>query len=130
MAQIVMVVDDSTDDIEITRRALEKTGRDITFTAAPSGENALALLRSSAELPSLILLDLKMPGMSGIDVLCQVRVDERLKRVPVVVITNSTIDSDRSAALDAGADDFLHKDFDLDRFGRDILAQLEHWIKD
>jgi len=130
MTQTVMVVDDDTDDIEITRRALEKNGHGVTFTAAPSGEAALALLRSSAVLPSLILLDLKMPGMSGIDVLRLIRSDERLKRVPVVVVTNSTLDSDRNAALDAGADGFLHKDFDLDRFGSDIQAQLERWIKD
>ena len=130
MAQTVMVVDDDSDDIEITRRALEKSGRGVTFTAAPSGEAALALLQCSAELPSLILLDLKMPGMSGIDVLRRMRLDERLKRIPVVIVTNSTLDSDRNAALDAGADGFLHKDFDLDRFGRDIQDQLERWIKD
>jgi CheY-like chemotaxis protein len=129
MAQMVMVVDDNTDDIEITRMALKKAGGCIKFAAARSGEDALTMLRSSAELPSLILLDLKMAGMSGIDVLHRVRFDERLKGVPVVVVTNSALDSDRSAALDAGADGFLHKNFDLDQFVMDIKDQLKRWIK-
>jgi two-component system response regulator len=99
-------------------------------TQVPRGETALALLRNSGELPSLMLLDLKMPGMSGIDTLRRMREDEELKHIPVVIVTNSTLESDRNAALNAGADGFIHKDFDMDKFGRDMKSLLDRWLKD
>src|SRR5512134_843277 len=124
MSYTVLVVDDDPDDLEITRRALAKIGCDVTCMAACRGEDALALLRGLTDLPSIILLDLKMPGMNGIDTLRNIRCDDRLKRIPVVIVTNSTLESDRSAAFEAGADAFLHKAFDLEQYGRDIQEQL------
>ncbi len=126
----VLIIDDDQDDIELTERALLRKGRGITSATASRGEEALALLRSGVVLPSLILLDLKMPGMSGIDTLRQIRADERLKRIPVVIITNSTLESDRNEALAAGADGFLHKAFNMEEYGRDIQAQLDRCLKD
>jgi two-component system response regulator len=130
MSYTVLVVDDDPDDLEITRRALAKIGCGVTCMTACRGEDALALLRGRGELPSLILLDLKMPGMNGIDTLRQIRADGRLKHIPVIMVTNSTLESDRSAALAAGANAFLHKAFDLDQYGRDIQDQLERWVKE
>jgi CheY-like chemotaxis protein len=129
MSYTVLVVDDDPDDLEITRRALAKIGCDVTCMSACRGEQALALLRGCAELPSLTLLDLKMPGMNGIDTLREIRSDDRLKRIPVIIVTNSTLESDRKAALAAGANAFLHKAFNLDEYGRDIQGQLERWVK-
>jgi len=129
MSHTVLIVDDDPDDIAITRRVLAKSGCDLTVNEAPCGEAALALLRSCAELPSLILMDLKMPGMSGIDTLRCLRSDERLKGVPVIIVTNSTLEADRTAALDAGADAFLHKAFSMNEYEREIRSQLERWIK-
>ena len=63
--------------------------------AATGGEEALKHLRGGVTLPALILLDLKMPGMSGFDVLREIRADERLKPVPVIVVTSSSLESDR-----------------------------------
>lgn len=130
MSYTVLVVDDDPDDLEITRRALEKIGCGATCMTARRGEDALAFLRDCAKLPSLILLDLKMPGMNGIDTLRHIRSDGRLKHVPVIIVTNSTLDSDRREALAAGANAFLHKAFDLDQYGRDIQGQLERWVMD
>jgi two-component system, response regulator len=128
MAYTVLVVDDDPDDLEITRRALDKIGCGATCIMASRGEEALALLQGLAELPALILLDLKMPGMNGIDTLRQIRSDSRLKHIPVVIVTNSTLESDRRASLAAGANAFLHKAFDLEQYGRDIQGQLERWV--
>jgi CheY-like chemotaxis protein len=130
MSHTIMVVDDDPDDMEITRRILARARRDMIVTQVPRGEAALALLRESRELPSLMLLDLKMPGMSGIDTLRCMREDEVLKHIPVIIVTNSTLESDRNAALSAGADGFIHKDFDMDQFGRDMKALLDRWLKD
>jgi two-component system response regulator len=123
-----MVVDDSQDDREITRRILAKAGRDVLIREAERGEEALRLLQCEDELPSLILLDLKMPGMSGIDTLRRIRADERQKRIPVIINTNSTLDSDRNASLNAGANEFVHKAFDLDQYRKDVQALLDRWL--
>ncbi len=87
------------------------------------------MLHEMSTLPALILIDLKMCGMSGIDTLRLIRADERLKNMRVVVVTNSTLESDRKAALSTGADAFLHKAFDMEEFNRDICALLGRWIK-
>ncbi len=130
-AHTVLVIDDNADDLEFTRRALLKAGRGgLKVRSAVRGESALAVLREEEELPSLILLDLKMPGMSGIDTLRQIRADERLRRIPVVILTNSTLESDEQEAYREGADGFLHKAFDIDQFEREIKAALFAWLGD
>ena len=97
--------------------------------AVESGEAALELLQKEDDLPSLILLDIKMPGMSGIDTLRRIRSDGHLKNIPVIVATNSILESDRNASYAAGADGFIQKDFDISKFGRDIKSILERWLK-
>jgi CheY-like chemotaxis protein len=129
MSYTVLVVDDDPDDLEITRRALARIECGVTCMTACRGEDALALLRGLSDLPALILLDLKMPGMNGIDTLRQIRSDDRVKNIPVVIVTNSTLESDRKSALAAGANAFLHKAFDMDQFTRDIQGQLDRWMK-
>jgi len=129
--QIVLVVDDNADDAEFTRRALLKAGRGgLRVRSVVRGERALEVLRGEDQLPSLILLDLKMPGMSGIDVLRQIRADARFRRIPVVVLTNSTLEADEQEAYREGADGFLHKAFDIDQFEREIKAALYAWLGD
>ena len=86
---MILIVDDSPIDIELTTIALEATGREISVRSALDGKSALAMLRNGHGLPALILLDLKMPGMSGIEVLREIRADDRLRELPVVVVTSS-----------------------------------------
>ncbi len=128
--KLILIIDDDPDDIEITRRSLIKADPKIAIRVAEGGEEALRMLQEMSRLPALILVDLKMCGMSGIDTLHRIRADERLKNMRVVVVTNSTLESDRKAALSAGADVFLHKAFDMEEFNRDIHAILERWVKD
>jgi CheY-like chemotaxis protein len=125
----VLIVDDDQNDIELTKRVLSKSGFKVPVETVTRGDTAFEVLRKVKDLPSLILLDLKMPGMSGIDILRQIRADERLKNVTVIVVTNSLLDSDRNESFAAGADDFLQKAFDIDRFGRDMKSILERWLK-
>jgi two-component system response regulator len=128
MHHTILVVDDDPDDMELTARALRKSGFPVNCIGFTSGAAALARLHSNHELPSLMLLDLKMPGMDGIDTLRRIRADERTRRLPVIIVTNSTLESDRAAAEAAGADHFLHKAFDMTRYARDIASHLEHWL--
>lgn len=126
----VLIVDDDPNDVEMTKRALRKSGFEVTIETATNGGAALELLRKERDLPSLVLLDLKMPGMGGIDLLRRIRSDERLKKITVVVLTTSLLEADKKESYAAGADDFYHKAFDLDLFGRNIKSMLERWLKE
>lgn len=129
MSPTIMVIDDNQDEIEIMKRALIKTGRVHKIKTVLCGKTALELMRGKEITPVLIFLDLKMPGMSGIETVRQIRADACLKHIPVIMLTNSTLESDKKEALDAGADAFLHKAFDINQFCRDVKSALECWIK-
>jgi CheY-like chemotaxis protein len=124
---MIFIVDDSPTDIELTTIALEATGREISIRSATDGKSALAMLRNGLGVPALILLDLKMPGMSGIEVLREIRADDRLRDLPVVVVTSSALESDKTETIAAGASDYIQKPLTLDQFSKDlesILRQL------
>ena len=126
--ETVLIIDDSQDDVLIARRVFSRLKRGIRTEVASDGEEGLAFLGRERTLPSLILLDLKMPGMGGIEVLRRIRGDQRLKSVPVIIVTHSALESDVAACLEAGANAVLHKAFDIDRFGKEIEAVLDRWL--
>jgi CheY-like chemotaxis protein len=128
MANSIMIIDDNRDDIEITRIVLEELGRQEKVEIATDGYQAMKRLRETEVLPALILLDLKMPGMSGFDCLQEIRNDERLKTIPVIVVTSSTLESDRQKSIEAGANSFLYKTIDIDRFGIFLNAELQCFL--
>lgn len=128
MAQAVMVVDDNPDDIEITRCLLEEIDPGLPFLAAASGPEAIDALRGAAELPGLILADLKMPGMEGTELVRHLRGDDRLRLIPMILISHSRLETDRDRCLSAGADEFLHKDFDLSRMTLSLRRVLDRWM--
>ena len=125
---MILIVDDSPTDIELTALALEATGRHISVVSAPDGQSALAMLRTRHELPALILLDMKMPCMGGIEVLREIRSDNRLRELPVVVVTSSSLESDRVDAIATGASDYFQKPLSLDRFSKALESILHRWL--
>jgi two-component system response regulator len=125
---MIFIIDDSPYDIELTTLALEATGREISVLSATDAESALAMLRNGHGLPALILLDLKMPGMGGIEVLHKIRVDDRLRDIPVVVVTSSCLKADRTEAIAAGANDYIQKPLTLDQFSKDLESVLYQWL--
>src|SRR5512139_3210869 len=98
----VLIVDDNPSDVVITKMVLSGIDHNIKVEAAFRGEDALERLRSGEVLPSLILLDLKMPGMSGLDFLRKLRADERMKHIPVIVVTSSSLETDEEGSYAAG----------------------------
>jgi len=128
MAQFVLLVDDNPDDILLAETAISMLGKNIRLGSVFTGEAALELLGQAEELPALILLDLKMPGIDGIETLQRVRADGRLRDIPVVIVTSSTLESDQRAAREAGASGYVCKDIDLMKFCRDLDGQLERWL--
>ena len=124
----ILIVDDDVDDIELTRLSLEAVRRDIIVKEALSGAAALKLIRDGGCCPDLILLDLKMPGMNGVETLREIRADARIKGIPVVIVTSSTLESDLEDANSAGADGFVHKAFDSSQFNKEIKTALDRWL--
>jgi CheY-like chemotaxis protein len=128
MKKTIFIIDDNEDDILLTKMVLAKTGRDIAMESALSGEAGLAMLRDGRPLPALILLDMKMTGMDGLEVLRGIRGDRDLRHIPVLMMTHSELESDRAASLAAGANGFSHKAVDMDEFKRDMELILERWL--
>ena len=125
---MIFIIDDSIADIELTTRALEATGRELVVRSATSGNSALEMLRNGLGVPDLILLDLKMHGMSGIEVLREIRADYCLRSIPVVVVTSSSLESDRTESIAAGASGYIQKPLALAQFGKSLESILSHWL--
>jgi DNA-binding response OmpR family regulator len=126
--QTVLIIDDDQNEVMLTKMVISEINPEIGMDVAFSGEAGLTLLRSGRPLPELILLDLKMRRLSGIDVLHHIRLDDRLKHLPVIIVTNSALESDKQKSIEAGADDYLHKAFDIERFSGDIKSLLERYL--
>lgn len=124
----ILIIDDSEDDVVLTKAMISKIRRAVRVEYALNGEAGMSLLREVSTVPQLILLDLKMPGMDGLDVLRELRRDERLRQIPVVVLTNSDLKSDREAAIKAGANKYLQKAHDLNRLKQDLELVLVRWL--
>jgi len=113
----ILLVEDEETDVKLIRRALTKGGVLNTISVARDGQEALDYLfgrgeftdRASFPLPGLILLDLKLPKVCGLDVLREVKTSKKLKRIPVIVLTSSEDAIDINAAYDLGANSYLVK---------------------
>ncbi len=125
----ILIIDDNPNDVEITRVALAEKGWDLEIASAKRCDIALENLRKEDDLPFLIILDLKIPGKSGIDCLKEIRADRRLQQIPVAVVTSSNYPEDRKSAMDAGASDYLYKAFDIDQYGNDLDSLINRFKK-
>lgn len=118
-APLVVVADDNADIRRLVERRLGRRG--YTILSAPDGDTALALIR--AQRPAAAVLDWMMPGMHGDAVCHEVKHDPRTASIPVVLLTARATQEDRSAGLEAGADDFLTKPFAIDELDA-VLRRL------
>lgn len=133
---IILLVEDSSDDVELTLRAFEKSRIVSEIVVARDGEEALDYLhgagayadRDAGVMPEVVLLDLKLPKVDGIEVLRRMRADARTRRVPVVVLTSSNEDSDVATTYDLGANSFVRKPVDFTQF-LEVARQLGvYWL--
>lgn len=124
----LLIIDDDENDVLLTKSILSKSGPRIRIEVASSGEEGLARIREGTVPPALILLDVKMPGMSGIDVLRKIRDDKRLDPVPVVIVTHSILKNDLVASYKTGANSILLKTGNTDEFRRSIINIIERFI--
>ena len=114
---VVISVEDDNGSYAVLRELLQEGYPDVRVERARNGSEALKKLNSMAQDPSvevrLVLLDVRLPGMSGFEILTAVRDNESLRRVPIVVLTGKAEEADRLACLENGAQDYLEKPWDL-----------------
>lgn len=116
-----MLIDDSTNDLEVTRRFLERRGFDVS--AATSGEEGLAL--AQAITPQAFIVDYRMPGMNGFEVTRRIKSDPLLQTIPVLMLTGADTAQTVVEGLEAGADDFVTKGSDTEV----LLARLRALLR-
>ncbi len=108
----VMLVEDNPDDVAFTKRVLRFNKLDRNLVLAVDGSEAVAGLERLAgedKLPDLILLDINLPDISGIDLLTKIKRDSRFSHIPVVILTGSNVDDDIQKSYDLGASTYLVK---------------------
>jgi CheY-like chemotaxis protein len=126
----ILFVEDNPVDIDLTMRAFSKRNLANPLQIVRDGEEALGLLEKweeGAPLPVVILLDLKLPRVHGLDVLQAIKSNSTFKKIPVVILTTSSDDDDIKTAYDLGANSYIIKPVDFDKF-LDVAAQIElYW---
>jgi len=109
--QLILLVDDLPTNLHVLVSALKA---DFRLKTATSGESTLALLKDQAELPKLVILDVKMPGISGIEVLRRMREEPRTCHIPVILVSADVSEQNELAGLNLGADEYLIKPISKD----------------
>jgi two-component system response regulator len=134
--KVILLVEDNADDEELTLRALAKSNIMNRVVVARDGVEALDFLfmrgahatRDPNQGPQVVLLDLKLPKLDGLEVLRQLRADARTRRLPVVILTSSAEDQDVLRGYDLGANSYIRKPVDFTQFV-DAVRQLGlYWL--
>ena len=133
----ILLVEDNPHDAELIVRALQRHDLAQHLVHVPDGQAALDFLfgtgaytgRDVRQRPKVVLLDLKLPKMDGIEVLRRIRADERTKQVPVVVLTSSREVRDVSSAYQLGANSFIVKPVEFETFLNVISETGLYWVK-
>lgn len=129
---VILLVEDDRVDVMTVKRALQKNHVSNPLYVARTGVEALGMLRGQgfdkiAPTPSLILLDLNLPKMGGIEFLKQLRADPDLRSLPVIVLTSSNEPSDRAAAFEYDVEDYIVKPHSFDEFSSAMATVLAYW---
>ncbi len=129
----VLLIDDNPGDARLTRIALEEGKMHIHLNVVEDGVEAMAFLRKQGKYaevahPDLVLLDLNLPKKSGTEVLAQIKADETLKRIPVVILTTSQADKDILEAYNLYANCYITKPVDFDQFVSIVQSIEDFWF--
>ncbi len=135
-AKNILLVEDNPSDVDLTKRALIKAHIANELVVAEDGQEALDYLfgtgihtgRDVSLLPAVILLDLKLPRVNGLEVLKRIRANERTKRLPVVILTTSQEEKDIAAGYDLGTNSYIQKPVDFSQFAEAIKAMGLYWL--
>ncbi len=135
-SKVILLVEDNPNDEALTLRALRKSNIANEVVVAHDGVEALDFLfctgvytgRDPHEVPEVVLLDLKLPKVDGLEVLRRIRTDERTQLLPVVILTSSREDQDRLKGYKLGANSYICKPVDFDQFVKAISQLGLYWL--
>ncbi len=131
---VILLVEDNPDDEALTLRALEKNKITNKVVVAHDGAEALDYLfgtgkqNGHAIMPHVILLDLKLPKIDGLEVLRRIRADQRTKLLPLVILTSSNEERDRLQGYDFGANSYVRKPVDFVQFTEAVRQLGLYWL--
>lgn len=126
---MILLIEDNRDDEDLTIRALKKHNIVNEIVVARDGAAAIDILfAEGAELPQVVILDLNLPKVSGLDVLRRIRADERTKLLPVVVMTSSQEDEDIVQSYSLGANGYVRKPVDFLQFSEAVRVLGLFWL--
>ncbi len=125
----ILLVDDNEDDCFLVEQAWKEARIPNPLICVHDGQSALDLLRGSAKTPAFALLDIKMPGLSGFDTLKRLRADERLRVLPVIILTASTSRDDVDEAYRLGANAFFVKPSSIVELIDILKALSDCWMR-
>lgn len=130
----ILLVEDNPSDVYLTEVALKEASLTSRLHVVEDGHRALAFLRregsfETAPRPELILLDLNLPGKDGRQLLAELKADAEFRRIPVIVLTTSTADSDVTACYDLHCNCYITKPVDFDHFERVVKEIERFWLQ-
>lgn len=136
-SKIILLVEDNEDDIDLALRAFQKSRMANEIIVARNGQEGLDYLfgegrhvgRDTRIMPDVVLLDLKLPLVDGLETLRRIRSDPRTKRQPVVILTSSNEETDILRSYDLGANSFLRKPVDFIEFVESVRQLGTYWLK-
>ncbi len=130
----ILLVEDNPDDIELTLHALMRNNILNNISIVRDGQEALDYLfgtdhsESKHTTPGVILLDLKLPKVDGIEVLKRIKIDDNLRRTPVIVLTSSKEDRDIVESYNLGVNSYIRKPVDFDKFVETVKQIGYYWL--
>lgn len=135
--KVILLVEDNANDEALALRALKKNNFQERVVVVRDGAEALDYLfgtgayqgRSASEIPRVVLLDLKLPKVDGIEVLRRVRAHERTKLLPIVILTSSNEERDRLAGYGYGANSYIQKPVDFTAFSEAVRHLGLYWLQ-
>lgn len=135
-SKVILLVEDDPNDVELTLRAFRKSMLGNEIVVVRDGIECLDYLRGTGayadrdagKLPQVVLLDLNLPVLDGLEVLRRIRADDRLRRLPVVILTSSNEDDDKLTGYGLGANSYVRKPVDFMQFSDAVNRLGLYWL--
>ena len=134
--KVILLVEDNPSDVGLTKRAFEKNRIHNKLVVAEDGQEALDYLfgagayagRDTSEMPAVVLMDLKLPKVDGLEALRRIRAHDLTKRLPVVILTSSREEQDVAMSYDLGANSYIRKPFNFQQFYEAVRTLDLYWL--
>lgn len=134
--KVILLVEDNPSDIGLTKRAFEKNRIQNKLVVVEDGQEALDYLfgtgaytgRDTSEMPAVVLMDLKLPKVDGLEALRRIRGHDLTKRLPVVILTSSREDQDVAMSYDLGANSYIRKPVNFQQFAEAVRTLDLYWV--